>query len=151
MLGLLADSGRELSTAAILFHETLSRRVGLGITEEKVLELVLRHEHESVTELARHAGIAKNSFSDILDRLERKAFIERQPDPSDGRKVSVRATASGVSRISALFDGFMARLSELNAEYSTEDLALVAEYQRRAAAVQAAAARVLAADSPETN
>lgn len=149
VLATLADSGREMSTAAILFHTNLSRRVGLGPTEEKVLELVQRHQHASVGELAKHAAMPKNSLSDILDRLEEKAFIERQPHPSDGRKVSVVATASGLARIAALFGGLMARLDELNAEYTTEELAVVADYQRRAAELQTAEARALADDAPQ--
>ncbi|WP_434740621.1 MarR family winged helix-turn-helix transcriptional regulator [Micromonospora sp. SH-82] len=144
VLAALADSGRELSTAMIQFHTNLSRRVGLGPTEEKVLELVHRHQHATVGELAQHAGMAKNSLSDTLDRLHDKGFVERQPHPSDGRKVAVVATASGVERVSALFTGLMTRLAGLNADFSTEELAVVADYQRRAAAIQAAEARMLA-------
>lgn len=144
MLAALTASGRELSTAVVLFHTNLSRRVGLGPTEEKVLELVHRHQHATVSELATHAAMPKNSLSDILDRLEEKAFVERRPHPSDGRKVSIIGTESGAGRIGALFDGLLAGLAELNAEYSTEELAVIADYQRRAAVIQAAEARVLA-------
>lgn len=143
VLAALAASGRELSTAMIQFHTNLSRRVGLGPAEEKVLELVHRHQNATVGELAEHAAMPKNSLSDILDRLEEKAFIERQPHPSDGRKVSIVGTEAGVGRIGALFGGLMSRLDELNDEYSTEELALVADYQRRAAELQAVEARVL--------
>ncbi|MGC0249832.1 MarR family winged helix-turn-helix transcriptional regulator [Pseudactinotalea sp. Z1748] len=147
VLTVLAASGRELSTAMIQFHTNLSRRVGLGPTEEKVLELVHRHQHATVGELAKHAAMPKNSLSDILDRLEEKAFIQRQPHPSDGRKVSIVGTDAGARRIGALFDGLMSRLAELNGNYSTEELAVVADYQRRAAAIQGAEARALATDA----
>lgn len=99
VLAALAASGREMSTAVILYHTNLARLVGLGPAEEKVLELVHRYQNASVGELARHASMPKNSLSDILDRLETKEFIERQPHPSDGRKVSVVATVSGVARV----------------------------------------------------
>ncbi|MER5456497.1 MarR family transcriptional regulator [Micromonospora sp. NPDC002389] len=143
-LGALADSGRLLSTAMVLFHTNLSRRVGLGPTEEKVLELVQRHGHPSVSELAEQTGLAKNSISDVLDRLESKGFVTREPHPRDGRKVAIVATEEGIARIGRLFIGMMTRLGELNAEYRTEELALIAEYQRRAAEIQAAEARNLA-------
>ncbi|MGC4152310.1 MAG: MarR family transcriptional regulator [Propionicimonas sp.] len=150
VLAALADSGRELSTAVILFHTNLSQRVGLGPSEEKVLELVHRHRHATVSELAEHAGMRKNSLSDTLDRLEEKGFIERQPHPSDGRKVSVIGTASGTERIGALFGGLMSQLSELNAEYTTDELAVVANYQRRAAEIQTAESQALA-DSADSS
>lgn len=144
VLGALADSGRQLSTAVILFHTNLSRSVGLGTTEEKILELVRRYDHPSVGDLAEHTGMAKNSISDVLDRLETKGFVTRETHPSDGRKVAIVATEEGVARIGRLFIGMMARLGELNAEYSIEELTLIADYQRRAAEIQAEEARVLA-------
>ncbi|WP_035812838.1 MarR family winged helix-turn-helix transcriptional regulator [Jiangella gansuensis] len=144
VLQAIADSGRRLSTAMILFHTNLSKRVGLGTTEEKVLELVRRHGHPSVRELAEQTGMAKNSISDVLDRLERKGFVTREPDPADGRRVAIVATEEGAARIGRLFGGMMARLGELNAEYSDAELALIAEYQRRAAEIQADEARALA-------
>lgn len=146
-LAALAASGRRLSTAVILFHTNLSRRVGLGPTEEKVLELVRRHDHASVSDLSEYTGMAKNSISDVLDRLEAKGFIVRQPHPSDGRKVAIVATEEGAARIGHLFGGLLARLDALNVEYSARDLALIAEYQRRAAEIQLVAARTLAEDS----
>lgn len=127
----------------ILFHSNLSRQVGLGTTEEKVLELVLRHQPVLVGELAAHAGMVKNSLSDTLDRLEQKSFIERQPHPSDRRKVFIVSTTSGVARIGALFAGLVAGLNELSADFTTEHLAVIAEYQHRAAELQLAEAQSL--------
>lgn len=139
----LVDSGRHLSTAMILFHANLSRRVGLGPTEEKLLELVRRLGHPSVGELAAETGMAKNSISDALDRLAAKGFITREPHPGDGRKVAIVATESGAARIGQMFKPMLNRLAELNAEYSTAELALIAGYQRRAADIQAAEAAAL--------
>jgi DNA-binding MarR family transcriptional regulator len=144
VLGDLEDAGRRLSTAVVLFHTNLSRRVGLGPTEEKVLELVRRHGHPTVGELAAETGMAKNTISDVLDRLEGKGFVQREPHPRDGRKVAVTATADGVERIGRLFTGMVSQLDELNAQYTTEQLALIAEYQRRAADIQTEEARRLA-------
>ena len=147
VLQALRDAGRHQSTAMILFHTNLSRRVGLGATEEKVLELVRRHGHPSVGELAEHTGMAKNSISDVLDRLEAKGFIVREPHPSDGRKVAIVATKAGAAKIGQLFVGMMTRLGQLQAEYTTEALALIAEYQRRAAEIQSDEARALAEEA----
>ncbi|WP_308797799.1 MarR family winged helix-turn-helix transcriptional regulator [Agromyces silvae] len=144
VLEALADAGRRQSTAMILFHANLAKRVGLGPSEEKVLELVRRLGHPTVSELAEETGLAKNSISDLLDRLETKGFVTREAHPTDGRKVAIVATEEGVARIGDLFTGMMTRLGELQADYSTEQLAVIAEYQQRAADIQAAEARTLA-------
>ncbi|MEV7227376.1 MULTISPECIES: MarR family transcriptional regulator [Polymorphospora] len=141
----VADSGRLLSTAMILFHTSLSKKVGLGPTDEKVLELVQRHRNVSPRQLAELTGLAKNSITDVLDRLARRGFVTRQPDPADGRKVIVVAADEGIARIAAHFAGLMGRLADLNAAFSPEELRVVAEYQRRAAEIQEDEARRLAA------
>ncbi|MBK1783957.1 MarR family winged helix-turn-helix transcriptional regulator [Prauserella cavernicola] len=139
----IADSGRMQSTAMVLFHTNLSKQVGLGPTEEKVLELVRRHGHPSAGELSEQAGMAKNSISDVLDRLESKGFVERQPHPTDGRKVAIVATGEGAARIGGLFTGMMRRLAKLQENYTTDELRLIADYQRQAAEIQADEGRKL--------
>ncbi|OQO90882.1 hypothetical protein B1813_15295 [Saccharomonospora piscinae] len=139
----IAESGRMQSTAMVLFHTNLSKQVGLGPTEEKVLELVRRYRHPSVGELSERTGMAKNSISDVIDRLEGKGFVERQPHPTDGRRVAIVATGEGVSRIGGLFAGMMRRLAKLQEDYTTDELRLIADYQRRAAEIQADEGRKL--------
>lgn len=144
----IASSGRELSTAMILFHSRLSECVGLGPTEEKVLELILRSKTSTVGELAAQTGMAKNTISDLLDRLERKGFVTRSRHPSDGRKFTLAATEEGLSRFRQHFVELLAELDELYSEYSTRDLALMAEFQSRAAQIQMSAAQSMGKSEP---
>jgi len=141
VLGELADSGRLLSTAIVLFHSNLPKTLGLGTTDVKVLELVRRLGNPSPSDLAAATGFAKNSITDVLDRLVSRGFVLREPDPIDGRKVRVIATEQGIARVGAQFAGLMNRLSELNADYSVTELELIANYQRRAAQIQEDEAR----------
>lgn len=142
----MADAGRQQSTAMVLFHTNLSQRVGLSPTEEKVLELARRRDHPSVGDIAKNSGLAKNTISDVLDRLEDKGFVTRERHPSDGRKVAIVATEEGVGRIGRRFGSLMARLGALQSEYSTEELVLIAGYQRRAAEIQMEEAASLAGE-----
>ncbi|MEQ1785567.1 MAG: MarR family transcriptional regulator [Acidimicrobiales bacterium] len=47
------------------------------------------------TELARHRMMTSGGMTAALDRLERKGFIERLPNPVDRRGSIVRLTAAG--------------------------------------------------------
>jgi DNA-binding HxlR family transcriptional regulator len=47
--------------------------------------------------LAAEEGIASNILSDRLKRLETMDFIERAPDPDDGRRVIYKVTEKGRS------------------------------------------------------
>ncbi|MCT2584943.1 MarR family winged helix-turn-helix transcriptional regulator [Actinophytocola gossypii] len=132
----VADAGRVLSTAAVLFHTNVSSSVGLGPTDGKVLELIRRYSDISAKELAERTGLAKNSISAVLSRLEKNGFVERRPDPADGRRLLLVSTAEGARRIGELFVGLTSRLDELRERYTTEQLRVIADYQLRAAAIQ---------------
>lgn len=48
-----------------------------------------------VSVLAERAQMTKQSMAELVAHLERHGYVERVPDPSDGRAKLVRATARG--------------------------------------------------------
>jgi DNA-binding MarR family transcriptional regulator len=48
-----------------------------------------------LTVLAHHAGMTKQAMGQIIDDLEQLGYVERTPDPEDGRAKIVRFTAAG--------------------------------------------------------
>ncbi|MGH3385928.1 MAG: MarR family winged helix-turn-helix transcriptional regulator [Nocardioidaceae bacterium] len=74
-----------------------------------------------VVELARHAGVRKQSMGQTVEEMERAGYVERRPDPSDGRAKLVFLTAKGRSvRPVALAAG--RRVEELWADVIGDDL-----------------------------
>jgi DNA-binding MarR family transcriptional regulator len=55
----------------------------------------LDSEGTRVSELADRAQITKQSMAELVAHLERHGYVERVPDPADGRAKLVRATARG--------------------------------------------------------
>lgn len=47
------------------------------------------------SELADRAGITKQSVNDLLGHLERQGYLDRLPDPTDGRARVIRLTTKG--------------------------------------------------------
>ena len=60
-----------------------------------------RPEGSRLTELAERAGVTKQSMGEIIDVLEQRGYVERVPDPTDGRAILIRRTPRGweVNRI----------------------------------------------------
>ena len=48
-----------------------------------------------VSVLAQRAGMTKQSMAQLVEHLERHGYLERVPDPADGRAKLVRTTARG--------------------------------------------------------
>lgn len=60
-----------------------------------VIWAYMRPEGSRITELARQAQITKQSISYLIDHLETHGYVERVPDPNDGRAKIVRLTERG--------------------------------------------------------
>jgi DNA-binding MarR family transcriptional regulator len=58
-------------------------------------------EGSRLTELAERVGVTKQSMGEIIDVLEQRGYVERVPDPTDGRAILIRRTERGwqVNRI----------------------------------------------------
>jgi DNA-binding MarR family transcriptional regulator len=59
---------------------------------------VFRFIHEGgsrLTELADSAGLTKQAVSEVVADLERLGYVERAPDPEDGRAKMIRLTKLG--------------------------------------------------------
>ena len=49
-----------------------------------------------LTYLAEQSGLTKQAVGEVVDDLQRMGYVERAPDPSDGRAKLVRLTEEGV-------------------------------------------------------
>lgn len=50
-----------------------------------------------ITYLAAHADITVQAMGELVDHLARHGYVERAPDPTDGRAKLVRLTAQGLA------------------------------------------------------
>jgi DNA-binding MarR family transcriptional regulator len=58
-------------------------------------------EGSRLSDLARQAGITKQSAGFLIDQLEHGGYVERVPDPADGRARLVRVADRGARSVEA--------------------------------------------------
>jgi DNA-binding MarR family transcriptional regulator len=136
LLAELETAGRALSTAAVMFHTALSAELGLSASEEKALDLLDRLGPLTAKQLAQHSGLAPASVTGLVDRLERKGFASREPDPTDGRRVLIKTSPDRLAPLSSLFADWAARLDELYATYSDRELETILDFLTAATQLQ---------------
>ena len=93
---------RLLDVALDEFIEELSRRV----SETDYSDIRVTHgcvfgnidpEGSRLTDLADRAHMTKQSVGEVATDLEQRGYVERVPDPSDGRAKLIRLTARGLA------------------------------------------------------
>ena len=60
-----------------------------------ILEYIDRERGSRITYLARHANVTVQAMGELVDALARQGYVERVPDPTDGRAKLVRLTPRG--------------------------------------------------------
>ena len=136
----LAEAGRALSDAIVLFHSRASESVGLGATDWKALGLIAQGGPMTHGELREKLKLKPASVTNILDRLESGDWIERRRSPHDGRSVVVTVNEARVGEMrERVFGPLMERMAEVYARYDPDELRLLADAFARIAHAQTAA------------
>lgn len=73
-----------------------------------------------VTELAEQARITKQSAASLVEQLEKAEYVERVPDPTDGRARLVRLTPR-LRRVAEVADAEVARVLAEWADHIGQD------------------------------
>jgi DNA-binding MarR family transcriptional regulator len=91
---------RLLNTAFDAFSDELERRMAdtpyddIRITHGCVFGNI-EPDGSRLTDLAERARMTKQSVGEVATELERRGYVERVPDPSDGRAKIIRLTEQG--------------------------------------------------------
>lgn len=78
-----------------------------------------------LTELAERSSVTPQAMSDVVQDLVRRGYVERRPDPDDGRAKRIFLTARGTGAIDegrAVIASIEARLLDLLGETRLEQL-----------------------------
>ncbi|MFE4962310.1 MarR family winged helix-turn-helix transcriptional regulator [Streptomyces sp. NPDC056660] len=123
-----------LIAAHVIGQQELARRLGLSVTDLTCFGFVLEAGEDLLTagDLAARAHVTTGAVTGILNRLERAGYVTRRPDPDDRRRVRVAAVPDAVTRVEAVYAGHYARLTDLFADYTPDELATLTDWFTRA-------------------
>lgn len=142
-------AGRQLSTAAVMFHTKMAELQGLGGSDGKALDLLDRFGPLTAGELGERSGLAPASVTGLVDRLADKGLVRRVKDPADGRRVLIELARERLAGFAHMFDDLVREMSELADEFTDEQLDAIARYVEGAAKRQTAATGRLGARASE--
>lgn len=106
-----------------------------GVTphESRALRVIGEHEPTRLGVVAQHLRIAPRSVTDVVDSLEARGFVAREPDPSDRRATRVALTAQGREVLDELDTARRADHESYFADLSERDRAALTRILRRLA------------------
>lgn len=87
----------------MLFHQKVAERLGLTATEFKCLRLIDLLGPLPMTSLAQEAGLQLGTVSGLIEKLETQKLVDRARDPTDKRRVLLKARISISEQASMLY------------------------------------------------
>src|SRR5882757_2310937 len=80
------------------FDNLAAQRLGVNETDLHCLNIIENAGGVTAGELAVESGLTSGAVTGVIDRLEKKGFARRVPDPADRRRVKVEVTKAFYSR-----------------------------------------------------
>lgn len=118
------------STQTVFLHEAIAQTAGLNATDIRCLSLIRFHPDGLVTAgwLSDITGLTTGAITHIVDRLEKRGFIERIRDTEDRRKVFVRIRPESFVEIESQYEALGRSYGGVIEHYSDSELMLITDY-----------------------
>lgn len=140
----LGDLGRVISDVTILMHEAIARSAGLTGVDHKYLSLILRQGPLTAGELSNLTGLTTGAVTAMVDRLEHRKLVSREPDRTDRRKVLIVANTARAKKLFEPSNTWLkAEVGKLVSTYSKKEIQLIAGYLRASIGIMQAFTREL--------
>ena len=141
---------KDLSTAVIVFHEAISRRLGMTAGDRKCLQVLCELGETTPKRLAEATGLSTGAVTGVLDRLEKLGHAERRPNPDDRRSLLVRPlnVDAAMQMMIPIFASLSEAMAELSARYTPEQLAAIHAYLAETIAVLKSQTEKLERETP---
>ncbi|WP_374772399.1 MarR family transcriptional regulator [Streptomyces sp. NBC_01310] len=119
----------------VVGQQEVAQRLGLNVTDLTCLGHILGAGDAPLAagELAELVDLTTGAVTGVLNRLERAGYARRRPDPADRRRVRVVAEPAAAARVVAVYQPFYDRLGALFADYTPDEIAVIADWFERAA------------------
>jgi DNA-binding MarR family transcriptional regulator len=101
------------------------RPADLSVQHFRSMAFVQRSPGASLSDLAEHVGLSLPAMSSLVERLVGRGLVERQTDPADRRRVTLRLSALGEKTIREAREATRARLAALVSRLSDADRASI--------------------------
>jgi DNA-binding MarR family transcriptional regulator len=131
LLAAIEEAMRDNAGRGLMLHQSIAERFGLNATDLKCLDLARNETELTAGRIATATRLSTSAVTAVLDRLERRGFIDRQRDPADRRKVVVVSTGRHEGEVREIFASMGEAFGKVLADYDDDQLAFLLDFVLR--------------------
>jgi DNA-binding MarR family transcriptional regulator len=106
----------------------LAERLGIGRTDLRCLDLLIREGPTTAARLGPRLHLTRGSMTSLVQRLENARYIDRHDDPDHGRRRIIAASAHLVARITPLVADLASQGARQLEQFDTAELDTIHRY-----------------------
>jgi DNA-binding MarR family transcriptional regulator len=122
---------RQFIAGSILYNQQVADRVGLHLTDMQCINVLELMGPSTPGELARSTGLTTGGVTVMLDRLEKRGYLKREPNPRDRRSVLVHLNPTKVKKMQGFYGEINQRMAALLEETPERELRSVVKLLSR--------------------
>ena len=119
---------REFTFELVRHQQAIADKLGVNLTDFKVLGLLHRRGEMTPKALSENTGLSAAAMTTAIDRLEQAGYVERQRRGTDRRSFTVRAARGSERKVERLYRSLLVASQTLLPRYTERDAALIAEF-----------------------
>ena len=128
----LSDLVRQHSSAVLRHAAATAKRMGLEASELAALEHLQAAGAINQKRLGERLSMSPGAITAMIDRLQRRGYVERIPNPEDRRSALVNITKAGLEESLRHLWPYIEDMKGVEAGFSEEERAVVARFLRAA-------------------
>ena len=147
----LEHAVRRSTAQGTMFSQTVASRAGISSSDLECLDFLNLDGRVTAGRLAEVTGLTTGAITGVVDRLEKAAFVRRERDENDRRKVFIAIVPEKVARIGRFYEHMQRAILKDWETYSDAELRLLLRFMTQGYMTMLAATEELKAmiDAPK--
>jgi DNA-binding MarR family transcriptional regulator len=135
LISRLTDLGAQSATVTALFQQKAAASYGLGVTDMKALDVLMRGGPQTAGALGTALSLTSGAVTGVVDRLVKRGLARREADAADRRRVLVAADLRAIMAGPNVYEGIGTAFRALHASLTDAELAFLVDYTERSIAL----------------
>ncbi len=122
---------QRISVGSFILQSAIADEFALHPRDLQAISFLSLFGDLSAGDLCRHLNLTTGATSTLIDRLERRGFVERMSDPQDRRRVLVRLHGPAVAKLRLRYAAIERRVAKALAGLSRSERSTIATFLER--------------------
>ncbi|MGB9201265.1 MarR family winged helix-turn-helix transcriptional regulator [Methanobacterium sp.] len=125
----LEEKQRQFIANIILSNQKIAEELKINTIDLQCLNIIEMLGGEAKpSEISKMTGLTTGGVTVMLDRLEKKNYIERVPNPNDRRSIVIHISSDKKSKLEDIYKSRKYTMEKILTNYDDQEISLILDY-----------------------